>query len=1060
MMFTKQFASALVITMSCSTMTVMAQNTRATITGKVLDEHKQPVIGAYITVKNESTGFTVMAPTGMDGTYTIREIPLGSPYTVTAKYVGYGDQVRTGYTLNQGDLLRVNFTMTETSTELKAVEIVANSLKKNVENEGASTTVSAQDIKKLPVNGRNFTSLIDLSPLSNGMNLSGQLQSSTGFNIDGMSSKNPISGGASNTRQNSPYAMTMEAVREFKVVTNAYDVTYGRAGGGLINAVTKSGTNTFTGTAFTYMRADWLTSNYDILGNKRTSDFSTYQYGFSLGGPIIKDRLHFFIAWDHQQDTKPLRIADINGQSDEIQYNLSQSTLDRYLQIAREKYGLSDGAQTGSFDKKSSTNSVFARIDWQINPTNLLSVRNNLNINSMPYSQADNTTINLLESYSDCNTTDNSLMASLRSVFGPKITNEAKFQWMYSMEETKANSLLPYPTIPRAIVNYVESEVNGKTVRTNIQLGGQRFTPENFHDNVYQFVDNLYINAGKIDYTVGVDVMYSHLSSLYGSETNGRFYFNGLDNFENMTPYRYARDIYTVTDEDDQRVKQRIINAGIYGQLHTKLFDEQLDVMAGLRLDNASYLDHGEYNETVDRLLGVKTNQGIGLLLLQPRLQLTWDINNKHTDILKIGGGIFASDINNYATINSQVFDGTRIVTVDTQDPTLIPTPDFAGYRSDPSTAPGIDLLNNPNVEKLITINANSTDAKVPTIYKANVSYTHYFNDRLKIGVSGYMTLARNNYLYIDKNMVDEPYFTLDNEGGRGVYVPANTISSAGVANWLNSRKTTEIGRVLELNTIGKVNQFAFVIDGSWRYYKDGYLSFSYTWNSVKDNNSYNGNVANTSTLALMVKDDPRDMSQMSYSNNQFRHKFVAYGTAPTFWGITAGLRFSGIGGTRYSVIVGGNVNGDYVSSNDLAFIFDPNDPNTDPDVKQGLEDLLANPNVQGTLKDYIRSHYGKMAERNGGTNGFYGTFDLHLEKSFKLYKSHAIDVSVDLFNVANMLNKDWGAGKNLSYVSLYSITGFDQDKKQYTYKVNTNAGVASGNGNPYQFQIGLRYKF
>lgn len=236
-------------------------------------------------------------------------------------------------------MLRVDFTMSDQSQELKEIEVVANSLKKNVDNEGASTSVTAQDIKKLPVNGRNFTSLIDLSPLSNGMNLSGQLASSTGFNIDGMSSKNPISGGAANTRKGSPYAMTMEAVREFKVVTNAYDVTYGRAGGGLINAVTQSGTNTLKGSAFSYLRTDWLASQYDILGNKRTSDFSTYQYGFSLGGPIIKDRLHFFVAWDHQQDTKPLRIADIHGASDESRYNLSQATLDAFTQIAKINTG-------------------------------------------------------------------------------------------------------------------------------------------------------------------------------------------------------------------------------------------------------------------------------------------------------------------------------------------------------------------------------------------------------------------------------------------------------------------------------------------------------------------------------------------------------------------------------------------------------------------------------------------------------------------------------------------------------------------------------------------------
>lgn len=227
-----RFVATAALLAAGSTTCLFAQNTRATVTGKIVDNTKEPVIGALVTVKNESTGFTVSAATDANGNYTIREIPLGSPYTITAKYIGYGDQKRTGYSLNQGDMLRVDFTMSDQSQELKEIEVVANSLKKNVDNEGASTSVTAQDIKKLPVNGRNFTSLIDLSPLSNGMNLSGQLASSTGFNIDGMSSKNPISGGAANTRKGSPYAMTMEAVREFKVVTNAYDVTYGRAGGG------------------------------------------------------------------------------------------------------------------------------------------------------------------------------------------------------------------------------------------------------------------------------------------------------------------------------------------------------------------------------------------------------------------------------------------------------------------------------------------------------------------------------------------------------------------------------------------------------------------------------------------------------------------------------------------------------------------------------------------------------------------------------------------------------------------------------------------------------------
>lgn len=136
-----RFVATAALLAAGSTTCLFAQNTRATVTGKIVDNTKEPVIGALVTVKNESTGFTVSAATDANGNYTIREIPLGSPYTITAKYIGYGDQKRTGYSLNQGDMLRVDFTMSDQSQELKEIEVVANSLKKNVDNEGASTSV-------------------------------------------------------------------------------------------------------------------------------------------------------------------------------------------------------------------------------------------------------------------------------------------------------------------------------------------------------------------------------------------------------------------------------------------------------------------------------------------------------------------------------------------------------------------------------------------------------------------------------------------------------------------------------------------------------------------------------------------------------------------------------------------------------------------------------------------------------------------------------------------------------------------------------------------------------
>jgi len=317
---------------------------------------------------------------------------------------------------------------------------------------------------------------------------------------------------------------------------------------------------------------------------------------------------------------------------------------------------------------------------------------------------------------------------------------------------------------------------------------------------------------------------------------------------------------------------------------------------------------------------------------------------------------------------------------------------------------------------------------------------------------------------------VKDPFFRLTNEDNRGVFVPVSAIVN-GESDWKQGRISNKFGRVLELNSEGKVNQFAVVLDASYQYYKDGSISVSYTWNDAKDNTSYNGNVANTATLSLAVKDDPRDLSNMTYSNNQFRNKVVIYGTLPTFYGVSVGVRYSGIGGTRYSLLAGGNINGDFVAGdNDLAYIFDPNNTKTPTNLVDGLQALLNNPNASQSLKDYIKKYEGAMAQRNGGINGFYGLIDLRIAKKFNLYKSHALEVSADLFNVANLFKKTWGINESLGNQALYSLgvkaangnpalPAFDAAKQQFNYNLN-NTGVVNPSGNPYQFQLGLRYSF
>lgn len=1044
--------SAVVFTLGAST-AVYGQGDLAGISGKITDNEGFDLPQVTVIVKNESTGFTTSTKTNEKGEYNLKQLPLGSPYTITIISEEHGEEILKGYSLNQGDLIWVPFKFSNgTTTSLNEVTVNGQTLKSSIKQVGASTSVSAKDLQTLPVNGRNFTSLIDLSPLSNGTSIGGQLSSSVDYTIDGMSNRGTIAGGSTS----SSYSISMEAIREFKVVTNEYDVTNGRSGGGTISTVTKSGTNKLEGSAFLYGRADWLSSPYDIRGNKRDNEFSTFQYGFSLGGPIKKDKAHFFVAWDRQVDKRPLLIANINNPSDEALYNVTQSTLDQFLSIARDKYGVSNNPQFGSFDKNKDTNAAFLRVDWQLNARNLLTLRNNFVHEMDKLSEGDNTSINMYESYIDRKKTDNSLMLSLRTDFNDDITNELKVQHFVEHQNIIPSSELPSQSIPRAIVESIGSQIGEKTQYTNIQLGGQRFSPEWFKGNVLQLVNNVYINRNNIKYTLGGDFSYYHMKNVYGSEMNGRFYFTGMDNFKNMTPYRYAREI-RLTDDPSTVINQ--LSSAVYGQLETEILPG-LDLMAGIRFENMQYLNAANYNEVADKQLGVRTDNKINTWQIQPRFQLTWDINQNRKDFIKFGGGIFGSSLNPYSMINNMLFDGTKVAAVDIVG-NLVPTPDFIDYRQNPDHAPGKDLFNNPAIEKLITINANSKEAKVPTVYKLNASYNHFFSDRLRVGISAYANWARNNYMYVDRNMVDEPYFRIKEEANRGVYVPASTINPTnGAANWVNGRKTNELGRVLELISDGKKDQYAIVLDGTYRYFKDGQISVSYTWNDSKDNTSYNGNVANTATLSLMVAEDPRNLSKMNYSDTHFRHKLVVYGQSPTFWGMTAGIRFSGIGGTRYSLAVNGNMNGDFVNSNDLAYIYDPNSASTPEYLKKGIQAILDNPEVEKHTKEYIRKSFGKIAERNGGINGFSGTFDLRLAKKIKIVEKHRFEVAVDIFNVANLMNKEWGVGPRIGKQNIYSIKSFDTANERFVYNVNTNTGKTSYAFNPYQIQIGFRYSF
>lgn len=1031
------------------------QSTNASVVGVVRDERGEGLPGATVRVRNESTGFETGTITNVKGEYILQQLPLGSPYSISMSMVGYQPQRLTGFSLNQGDRVIQNVGLKPSSTDLSEVVVTASFVNKETERAGEAIAITAEQIKNLPSEGRNFTALTRLSPLSSGNSLSGQRSSSTNITIDGVTARNLLTDGAVGR---GPYTISIEAVREYQVSTNDYDVAQGRQGGGSLNAVTKNGTNKVEGLAFVYHRNNQLASPFDIRGVKRNFNLSNFQYGFTLGGPLIKDKLHYFVAFDRQNETTPVYIADIRSTDDEQRLGITKANLDRVVAIGREKYGLGAGRQYGEFERKSVANTLFTRLDWIISPKHTLTFRNNFSSWNSPFSVDDNSSVNLAESWSNFESVENSALLSLRSTLNPNLTNEFKIQYQYADRKYVPHPDLPAANIPRAIItvtSVIPTSTNPNATQTRtVQFGGQRFTPETDRAENLQIANTAFWRAGRFNFKFGTDNLVTFLNTKLVNEMNGRFFFANLADFEAMRANRYAREVPLTGDPS---VRQTVLDLAAFAQVE---FNPHPDVnlLGGLRYDATVFTKRGAFNPVVFRTLGIRTDSRLGdYNNIQPRLQLTWDVAGRQRDIIKVGGGVYSAQPVAYLQVNNIQNSGTIVGAIDVSG-TGVPSPDFVSYRRDPSTAPGIPA----GTSYISTINAVSNDFQVPTVFKANLSYNRFFADRLRVGVNLLWSRTVNNYVYFDRNLVDEPYFRLSNEDNRGVFVPVNTIPAAnGTTDWTRSRKTTEVGRVLELESTGVLEQMAIVADISYRIGKDGYASASYTLNDARDNSSFNCCVANTSTFRPVV-DDPRRL-ELSYSDNHFRNKLVLNGATPTVVGFQLGATFTGTGGERFNFMTGGNrsLNGDFVLTNDLAFVFDPNAESTPATIRQDMQALVDNPATTEAVRTYLLNNVGRVAERNGGINPFYGVLDLRLTKAISLYKTHRLELSADCFNFLNLLDRTKGvSNQHARNVNLVSIQSFNAQTQNYNYRVESGAGTLPLGGTPWRIQAGARYAF
>ncbi|MDP3767947.1 MAG: carboxypeptidase-like regulatory domain-containing protein, partial [Dehalococcoidia bacterium] len=358
--------------------------TTATFRGRVTGPDGTPV-SATITVTNGETGVARRQVSGEDGRYAILGLMVGGPYTVRAQAIGYRPQEKIGYRLAMTDVVVVDFTLESVPVEVSEVTVTADVVPVvDAEQPGIVARVSEEQIAALPTNGRNFSDFIAIAPqvatrVGNGsggeLSIGGGRRGANNILIDGVGNNGTFFGGEARGSDRIAFAYSIEAVREFQVETNAYDVTRGNYTGGLVNAVTRSGTNRFRGTFFGYRRNDGFTKN-DFLGREPTQ-FSSDQFGVSLSGPIIRDRLHFLFVFDKQNRDQPGFATDVGDSASQRSTALARDSLIRLMSILQNTYGYDTTGEQGRIITTVDETAVFARLDWQLSNNHQASVRYN-----------------------------------------------------------------------------------------------------------------------------------------------------------------------------------------------------------------------------------------------------------------------------------------------------------------------------------------------------------------------------------------------------------------------------------------------------------------------------------------------------------------------------------------------------------------------------------------------------------------------------------------------------------------------------------------------------------
>ncbi len=1036
-----------------------AQAVDAAILGGVRDGRGVQIAGAAVTARNSETGVEWTLRTTSTGQFAFLRLPLGGPYSVTVRRPGFRPAQHDGYLLALGTRVVLDLVLDRAVTELAPVVVEANGTERHLATAGANYRVDAEQLKAVPALNRNFTDLAALAPTTGAQSsLLGQRWTSTDIRIDGAQARNMLRAGELGA---GPFTLSMEAVREFDVSSTVYDVTQGRQGGGAVRAATKAGTNTWTGSAFTYYRGSSLSAAADFQARSRAQrQFDAVQWGGSVGGPLVSDRLHLFLAVDRVDSNEPLFTGQVSSADDERAAGIARDSLARLLSILATQYSLdTTRAQVGRLDRRPVANTAFLRLDWSPSGRHRLTLTNNYTGWMSPLSGGVDQPITLFDARSNYRTHENLSLATLRSTFATGLQHELRVGVASS-----SRALTPTSPAPRGFVRVQSQLAGGTRGDVRIQFGGNRLAPDDSRELQLQLANVANLQRGNVLWTAGTDNSLTRTRTSISEAQSGLFEFNSLAELEARRPTRYSRTLPLV--ERAPATRQHVLELGAFAQAEWRP-SMRLAVTTGLRWDGSAFLTAPPRNALVEQVLSLRTDRApADWTRLAPRAQVVWDLSGIGRDVLRIGAGRFSAQAPYYVQHNQLLNDGTRIADI-TLTGAAVPIPDYTAYRADPATIPGLPVGASAPAPYVNVVDAHFRNAG---IWKASATYRRRLSSWLALTGTALGSWTADDYMYLDRNLRTTPAFTLDAEGDRAVFVPASMIDAQGRTLNVNALASRALGRVLALTNAGRGRQHAGIVEADVALPRGGVARASYTYNRALDNTTFGCCLARTATTFTAVQSDPRDLAgSWGPSDTDFRQKLVLAGSLRLRWGILLGGRYVGTTGRPFSAVVNGDINGDEAISNDLAFVFDPDDPSTPLTVAASMRRVLDNP--RNVARGYLRDHLGHIASRNGAAVPWTARIDLRLAKTLRTARGQSAEVGLDVFNFANLLNSAWGAEALLpagisnqnpvvQRVPLLNVVGFDQATRRYLYTVNENFGVLQRGGTPYQAQLAVRYRF